>query len=140
MFIFLGTSYFTQAVTFASRCKVLNIFLHFVMHAIYFYCRTIQFFFFKRNNYCLQSNCIVSSFTDRLGDLATTYDIDVLVHPNSGCAGSDHLRWSLFFQPQFVSGICVHIIYIYIPPTHTAINSLAIHIATHMYIYLKNSH
>jgi len=39
----------------------------------------------------------------RMGDLASSYDIELLLHPNSGCPGSDHLRWSIFFQPQFVS-------------------------------------
>ena len=38
----------------------------------------------------------------RMGDFASSYDIELLLHPNSGCPGSDHLRWSIFFQPQFV--------------------------------------
>jgi len=31
----------------------------------------------------------------RSADVAATYDVDAFVHPNSGCPGNDHLRWSL---------------------------------------------
>ena len=63
MFIFVGATYFKDAVTFAMRY--------------------------------------------RMADLASTYGVDVLVHPNSQyCPGNDHLRWSIFFERQFPLNTC----------------------------------
>jgi hypothetical protein len=42
----------------------------------------------------------------RMADMSSTYGLDLLAHPNSGCPGNDHLRWSIFFQKQFPLSTC----------------------------------
>jgi hypothetical protein len=57
-----------------------------------------DFFAFVGNSYF--ASALTFAMRSRMADLATTYNVDVFVHPNSGCPGLDHLRWSLFFEQQ----------------------------------------
>ena len=55
-----------------------------------------DFFAFVGNSYF--TTALTFAMRSRMADLAATYNVDVFVHPNSGCPGLDHLRWSLFFE------------------------------------------